>query len=155
MPRIAALLLSILIPAAFAQDFRGTISGQVTDETGAAIPGAKVRAIQRNTNTSIERETNADGFYSLPFLMPSIYDIEVTAQGFRTMRRANVELLTADKLDLPFRLQIGEVSHLSPLVDYADLDGNLLIANDPYRGVTVQKGKLILPTTPGLGLAKT
>ncbi len=45
-------------------------------------------------------------------------------------------------------------AHLSPLVDYADLDGNLLIANDPYQGVEVRNGKLILPTEPGLGLRK-
>jgi L-alanine-DL-glutamate epimerase-like enolase superfamily enzyme len=43
-------------------------------------------------------------------------------------------------------------AHLSPLVDYADLDGFLLIANDPFSGVTLEKGKLILPTGPGLGL---
>ena len=43
-------------------------------------------------------------------------------------------------------------AHLSPLVDYADLDGNLLIANDPYRGVRVVNGKLMLPHRPGLGL---
>ncbi|MFN7939834.1 MAG: hypothetical protein U0R19_41285 [Bryobacteraceae bacterium] len=49
---------------------------------------------------------------------------------------------------------MANTAHLSPLVDYADLDGNLLIANGPYRGVTVDKGKLILPTAPGLGLAK-
>lgn len=44
---------------------------------------------------------------------------------------------------------------LSPLVDYADLDGNLLIANDPYEGVTVTAGKLILPDRPGLGVRRT
>ena len=47
---------------------------------------------------------------------------------------------------------VTAAAHLSPLVDYADLDGNLLIANDPYSGVTVRKGKLILPDRPGLGL---
>lgn len=47
---------------------------------------------------------------------------------------------------------ITAAAHLSPLVDYVDLDGNLLISNDPYRGVTVDHGKLILPTGPGLGL---
>ncbi len=47
---------------------------------------------------------------------------------------------------------ITAAAHLSPLVDYADLDGNLLIANDPYEGVKVEKGKLILPNRPGLGL---
>ena len=47
---------------------------------------------------------------------------------------------------------VTAAAHLSPLVDYADLDGNLLIANDPFHGVKVEKGKLILPNRPGLGL---
>lgn len=47
---------------------------------------------------------------------------------------------------------VTAAAHLSPLVDYADLDGNLLIANDPFHGVRVEKGKLILPRRPGLGL---
>ncbi|MFB3779510.1 MAG: dipeptide epimerase [Bryobacteraceae bacterium] len=50
---------------------------------------------------------------------------------------------------------VTAAAHLSPLVDYADLDGNLLIANDPYAGVQVDKGKLILPDRPGLGLSPT
>lgn len=49
-------------------------------------------------------------------------------------------------------LAITAAAHLSPLVDYADLDGNLLIDNDPYIGVTVERGKLILPEEPGLGV---
>lgn len=50
---------------------------------------------------------------------------------------------------------ITAAAQLSPLVDYADLDGNLLIANDPYIGVTVDpKGKLLLPAAPGLGLKR-
>ena len=44
--------------------------------------------------------------------------------------------------------------HLSPAVDFADLDGNLLISNDRFTGMTVGKGKLILPDRPGLGLVK-
>jgi len=47
---------------------------------------------------------------------------------------------------------VTAAAHLAPLVDYADLDGNLLISNDPYIGVKVEKGKLILPNRPGLGL---
>jgi len=49
---------------------------------------------------------------------------------------------------------VTAAAHLSPLVDYADLDGNLLISNDPFHGVRVEKGKLILPNGPGLGLTK-
>ena len=51
-------------------------------------------------------------------------------------------------------ITVTAAAHLSPLVDYADLDGNLLISNDRYRGVTVKKGKLFLPNGPGLGLTK-
>ena len=47
---------------------------------------------------------------------------------------------------------VTAAAHLSPLVDFADLDGNLLISNDPFRGVRVEKGKLVLPSRPGLGL---
>lgn len=49
-------------------------------------------------------------------------------------------------------LGITAAAHLTPLVDYADLDGHLLVANDPYRGVTLEKGKLILPNLPGIGV---
>jgi len=49
-------------------------------------------------------------------------------------------------------LAITAATHLTPLVDYADLDGNLLIDNDPYVGVTVENGKLVLPDRPGLGI---
>jgi L-alanine-DL-glutamate epimerase-like enolase superfamily enzyme len=49
-------------------------------------------------------------------------------------------------------VSVTAAAHLSPLVDYADLDGNLLISNDPYSGVQVKHGKLILPDRPGLGL---
>jgi L-alanine-DL-glutamate epimerase-like enolase superfamily enzyme len=50
---------------------------------------------------------------------------------------------------------VTAAAHLSPLVDYADLDGNLLISNDPFTGVTVVDGKLVLPDRPGLGLVAT
>jgi L-alanine-DL-glutamate epimerase-like enolase superfamily enzyme len=49
-------------------------------------------------------------------------------------------------------ISVTAAAHLSPLVDYADLDGNLLIANDAYTGVRVEKGRLVLPSGPGLGL---
>ena len=49
-------------------------------------------------------------------------------------------------------LAITAAAHLSPLADYADLDGALLIADDPFIGVTVARGKLVLPDAPGLGV---
>jgi L-alanine-DL-glutamate epimerase-like enolase superfamily enzyme len=49
-------------------------------------------------------------------------------------------------------LAITAAAHLSPLIDYADLDGQLLIDDDPYIGVRVENGKLVLPDAPGLGV---
>jgi L-alanine-DL-glutamate epimerase-like enolase superfamily enzyme len=51
-------------------------------------------------------------------------------------------------------VSITAAAHLSPLIDYADLDGNLLIADDPFIGVTVERGRLVLPDRPGLGVAE-
>ena len=64
------------------------------------------------------------------------------ALGFKTMLGCMIST----------SVSVTAASHLSPLVDYADLDGNLLISNDPFSGVKVQNGKLILPNRPGLGL---
>jgi len=49
---------------------------------------------------------------------------------------------------------ISAAAQLSPMVDYADLDGNLLISNDPFQGVTVEQGRLILNDQPGLGVTE-
>ena len=51
-------------------------------------------------------------------------------------------------------LAITAAAHLTPLVDYADLDGHLLIDDDPFEGVKVSHGKLVLPEAPGLGVRK-
>ncbi len=49
---------------------------------------------------------------------------------------------------------VSAAAQLSPAVDFADLDGNLLISNDRFRGMQVVKGKITLPDTPGIGLTK-
>ncbi len=108
----AAVVTSFLLFTlyAFPQDYRATISGQVTDSSGAAIPGAKVKAFQNNTGDVRETVTNHAGFYVLTPLQPSTYDLEVAAPGFQTMKRAGVTVLVAEKADIPFQLKLGSVS---------------------------------------------
>jgi len=67
-----------------------------------------------------------------------------------TARAHNLQVMIGCMIESS--LAITAAAHLTPLVDYADLDGHLLIDNDPYTGVTVEKGKLILPDGPGLGV---
>ena len=47
---------------------------------------------------------------------------------------------------------VSAAAQLSPVVDFADLDGNLLISNDLFEGMTVEKGKITLPDRPGIGI---
>ena len=66
------------------------------------------------------------------------------AEGMRVMLGCMTETSCA----------VTAAAHLSPLADFADLDGNLLISNDLFEGVTLNDGKLVLPDRPGLGLIK-
>jgi Carboxypeptidase regulatory-like domain len=107
---LRAAVLALLALSIFGQDFRATITGQVTDQSGAAIAGAKVRAVQRSTNEAKETTTNHEGYYALPYLQPSTFDVEVMAQGFQKSRQENVTLQVADKLELPFKLEVGQMT---------------------------------------------
>jgi L-alanine-DL-glutamate epimerase-like enolase superfamily enzyme len=49
---------------------------------------------------------------------------------------------------------VTAAAHLSPLCDYADLDGPLMIRNDPFEGIQYDKARLVLPEGPGLGVAR-
>ena len=106
----AAFALLAFAAIGFAQDFRATISGLVTDQNGQAVANAIVKAIRVNTNETKEVRTTSEGRYSIPYLNPAIYNIEVTANGFQTLKRETITLRIADKLDLPLRLTVGAVS---------------------------------------------
>jgi len=76
-------------------------------------------------------------------------------QGYRMIQIAKaLGLKTMLGCMISSSVTVTAAAHLSPLVDYADLDGNLLISNDPYEGVKVVSGKLVLPDGAGLGLKK-
>ena len=104
---VSALFCAVL---AFAQDFRATILGQVTDPSGSAIPNATVKATRIDTNQTTEVKTSSDGIYSIPFLNPGVYNVEASAPGFATLKRENITLLTADKLNLPLKLSVGQMN---------------------------------------------
>lgn len=92
-----------------AQDFRGTITGQVTDPNNSVVPNATVKATRVGTNLPTEAQTNAEGYYSLPYLNPGTYVIEVSASGFSAVKRENIILQVADRLNLPITLTVGQL----------------------------------------------
>jgi L-alanine-DL-glutamate epimerase-like enolase superfamily enzyme len=78
------------------------------------------------------------------------------------MREAHKMLLVARSLGMKVMLGcmtetscgISAASHLSPMVDWADLDGALLIKNDVFQGTTIVDGKVTLTNRPGIGVTK-
>ncbi|MBI1897256.1 MAG: TonB-dependent receptor [Acidobacteria bacterium] len=105
----------------FAQDFRATILGQVTDPTGAAIPHATVKAVKTGTNETKETTTNAAGIYTLPYLDPGDYTVIASATGFSELRRTGISVRVADKLNLPLKLELGQVAESVTVTGEAEL----------------------------------
>ncbi len=96
----------------WAQTSSSSINGRVTDPSGSAIVGARVRATNVATNVSREALSAESGSYTIPLLQVGDYTVEVEAKGFKALQRKNVVLQTATNQDLDFVLQIGDVSEL-------------------------------------------
>ena len=93
-----------------AQVAGATLSGTVTDQSGAVIPQAAISI--RNIDTGITRTgtASAAGFYSVPNLLPGTYEIKTTAQGFSTEVKTGVTLTVGEQQVLDFTLQVGKTS---------------------------------------------
>ena len=83
----AALLLLVAFIGASAQEFRGSIIGQITDPNGAIVPGAVVTIKNVGTNVENTATINDEGSYNFPLLQPGHYTLTVTAPGFSSAVR--------------------------------------------------------------------
>lgn len=101
-------LLAIIVSAAYAQ--QATVQGVVSDASGASVPAAKISI--RNVKTGVQQsvDTNAQGFYSVPFLVPGAYEVSVTAQGFSPQNRTNLQLDVNMTARVDFALTVGAVA---------------------------------------------
>ena len=103
------LLLAVLgwaMPLA-AQQYLGTLSGNVTDSTGAKVVGAQVTATDVTTNFVTKVVTNGSGDYSIPFLTPDTYTVTIVATGFRSETRTGVTLTAGQNQATDFALKPG------------------------------------------------
>ncbi len=125
MKRIVLMLLLLASISALAQEYRGTLTGRVTDSAGALIPKATVTITSEETGAISRTVTGPTGYYTVPFLEPGKYDIEVSLTGFNPYRHTGVELLTQQTITENVALAVGAttetvtVSTGSPLIDTA------------------------------------
>jgi hypothetical protein len=118
-----------------AQEFRASIIGQVSDVSGAPIPGATVTAVERNTNQTYTTKSNIDGVFSVDFVQPGQYMVTVEVQGFSKKVYPNVTLQAAQKLNLNVTLSVGSVRQQ---VTVSAAPGLLNTANASSGGIVDQ-----------------
>jgi hypothetical protein len=94
----------------FAQVAGATLSGTVTDQSGAVIPNTQIAV--KNNATGVTRTVTADpaGFYTAPNLLPGTYEITATASGFATEVQSGVTLTVGAQQVLNLVLQVGQVT---------------------------------------------
>ncbi len=101
---VCACLVALVVSAvpAVAQITTGNVHGSVKDSTGGVVPGATVVLISEARGTkSVPAVTNATGDYVFPNITPDTYTVEVTMDGFRTVRRAKIMVTGGDRVTVP------------------------------------------------------
>jgi hypothetical protein len=107
--RVAALVLTIPL-ALLSQEFRGAISGAISDPAAAMIPGAKILVTEQHTGARIPTVSGSTGEYTAPFLLPGDYDLDVQVPGFKAFVRKGMHVGAGDHLVIDVRLEVGDVS---------------------------------------------
>ena len=101
VPALFACASLLLTVPASAQSIYGSIFGTVADSTGAIVPGATVTVTDEAKGTVVSVTSNASGDYTVPHLIPDVYDLKVTAKGFKSFetKGISVEADTAPRID--------------------------------------------------------
>ncbi len=106
-----AVVFSLVLPIALsAQEYRGTISGAVTDGTGASVASAKITVTETKTGTRVDTASDEAGKYNAPFLLPGDYDISVRAAGFKEFVRKGVHVGSGDHPTIDAHLEVGDAT---------------------------------------------
>src|ERR1051325_3651704 len=154
---LVSMLVSMLPATVWAQETRGTITGNVTDANQALVSGATVKVTNVAMGTTVTVKTNDAGHFGAPYLIPGTYQIVVENRGFRRYVRENVTLRIGETLDLPIALETGgteeavTVTAEAPRLDTATasmgqtVDGRRvaelpLVHGDPYTLIALSPG---------------
>ena len=153
---VCALSLSACIPLLHAQKVTGSITGEVTDSSGAAITGARVVAQNLDTGVDTGTSTNSSGVYTIEFLPIGHYQVTIQANGFSTtvLQPFTLEVLQTAKFNVSLKVGSAEstvsVSAASPILETEQptVDTTFTantIANLPLNGLDFSALTLYVP----------
>ena len=119
-------VLIVLSTAAYGQLYTGTVTGAVTDPSGAVVPNAHVRLVDEQRGYSSAVETDATGRYLFRSLPPGVYKLTVEAQGFQTQDQPGVSIDVNQNVAVNFSLKVGattqtvEINASAPVLSTQD-----------------------------------
>src|SRR5262245_27510801 len=143
---IATLIIACGAAIGSAQEFRGSITGRVVDNSGAAVANAAVTITNTATNVSSSTTTNESGDYTALYLIPGPYSVTVEATGFKKSTRQNIEIRVGDKLQIDLQLEVGNVSDTVNVTS----DAPLLETNSATAGQVIDRRRISeLPLSDG------
>jgi hypothetical protein len=108
---VAVVFSYLVLPAlTFGQSNNATVSGSVSDASGALIPGVSVTATNTQTGIVTTVLSNESGTYNFASLQPGVYKMSAELAGFQTHTYSNVQLGLSQQVRLNFSLQVGGVA---------------------------------------------
>jgi hypothetical protein len=159
---VVLLGLVCFVSAAMGQTETATVSGLITDETGAAVPGAEVKLQSVDRGTVATTTTNDAGIYVFASVHPGQYQATVDKPGFKQVDLLGMIVNVQDHIEQNFRLQVGSVAESVTVEARASLlntqDATLstvvdreFVENMPLNGRSFQT---LITLTPGTVLTK-
>ncbi|MEX2301702.1 MAG: carboxypeptidase-like regulatory domain-containing protein [Bryobacterales bacterium] len=138
---LAGLLLTAV---ALGQTGQGTLTGTVTDPTGAIIPGVSIAINNENTGFNYAAQTNEQGLYRVPYLNAGVYTVTFEASGFKRIVHPKIQIRSTETLQVNVALEVGDV------VESVEVSANatLLETETSSTGHLMTGEQLVMLPTP-------
>ncbi|MDP9170502.1 MAG: carboxypeptidase-like regulatory domain-containing protein, partial [Acidobacteriota bacterium] len=110
MPRRTFILLALAVSSLQAQEFRSTLTGRVTDPSGAVLPQATVTALKTDTSSRFETVANAEGLYTIPLLPPGPYQLSAEVKGFKKYIQSGIQIGSDTRVAQDITMTLGSAN---------------------------------------------
>lgn len=160
---VAALTLGCLTMSSaisHAQLITGSISGRVSDPSGAMVAKANIILLNQNTRDSRKAVSNDSGYFTFAGVNPGTYTVSVEAQGFKTVRRTDIALMASDSVLLPdLQLSLGATSESvvisageAPMINTENGERSSTISQDEMQRMPVESRNVseMMKNLPGV-----
>jgi outer membrane receptor protein involved in Fe transport len=142
---LAATILLAFSASTPAQTITGTLRGQVLDPTGAVVPNASVTVTNQETGVAVKITTTSAGTYSLPSLIPGLYEILVEASGFKNFSKKDISVIANQDNGADAQLELGSAT------ETVEVNGGAVQVQTTTSSLnnTFDSNAMQLPNAPG------